>query len=268
MTGRGDRGATKATFRSAYARAFGDFLDRSERALRSAYELGRDAVARQLGLLELAAAHHDALAAALGSPALAEDAHDVVQAGCDFLLEAISAYEVVRRGLVEALDAVAVERRQSAMLRQLSSLLADTSLAAGATAWRVELLQLVAEQTREITGATWCIARSAGGRAAASSSNRALPAAPEAIASEALSAVEAPGGLGRRDADPARGRDHRSGSRAPLTVLNGDIVGVLVVGQATGRLRDLEAQLLVQIAQLTAAALERAERYRRAEGKR
>ena len=129
---------TKATFRSAYARAFGDFLDdRSERALRSAtYELGRDAVARQLGLLELAAAHHDALAAALGSPALAEDAHDVVQAGCDFLLEAISAYEVVRRGLVEALDAVAVERRQSAMLRQLSSLLADTSLAAGATASR------------------------------------------------------------------------------------------------------------------------------------
>jgi GAF domain-containing protein len=51
-------------------------------------------------------------------------------------------------------------------------------------------------------------------------------------------------------------------------VLNGDIVGVLVVGPATGRLRDLEAQLLVQIAQLTAAALERAERYRRAEGKR
>ncbi len=50
-----------------YAAAFSAYLaDRGESALGAAYDLGRDAVAAQLSVLDLAEAHHAALRASKG----------------------------------------------------------------------------------------------------------------------------------------------------------------------------------------------------------
>jgi hypothetical protein len=51
--------ARTAGLRTAYTRAFRAFLaEESETARHAAYQLGRDAVSQQLGLLDLAHAHH------------------------------------------------------------------------------------------------------------------------------------------------------------------------------------------------------------------
>src|SRR5215203_1430539 len=57
---------TPGGLRSRYAEAFRAWLaHRDERALGTAYDLGREAVRAQLSVLDLAEAHHDAARAAL-----------------------------------------------------------------------------------------------------------------------------------------------------------------------------------------------------------
>ena len=58
--------AVTARFRAAYRRALRAFLDDgTETSLRAAYELGRDAVTHELGLLDLVHTHHEVLFAEL-----------------------------------------------------------------------------------------------------------------------------------------------------------------------------------------------------------
>lgn len=148
-------GAAAEPFRSDYASALADYLhEPSERLLQVAYELGRQAVSRQLSVLDLAVAHQEALLSALrGTPSSA-----VTQAAGDFFLESMSSFEMVQRGLVETRDAARHERRQTEMARQLSTFLADASLALDASGSLDEMLQLVAEQARELVGAECCVA--------------------------------------------------------------------------------------------------------------
>ena len=63
-------GGTGARFVLAgYASALTDYLrDPSERSLRVAYELGREAVSRQLSMLDLAVVHQEALLSAWPTP--------------------------------------------------------------------------------------------------------------------------------------------------------------------------------------------------------
>ena len=140
------------SFGGEYAGALGAYLaDAGEQSLRAAYELGRDAVRRELGILDLAAAHHEALAGAVRRwPGRAES---IVGAAGDFFCEAVSAYEMVQRGFREAHEAALAERRQAAMLRQLSNFLADASLAIATPDALREIAQIVAEQARELAGA-------------------------------------------------------------------------------------------------------------------
>ena len=66
---RGDRGRHQRPALRAYSAAFAAYLaDRAEEALGAAYDLGREAVAAQLSVLDLADAHHSALRDARGSP--------------------------------------------------------------------------------------------------------------------------------------------------------------------------------------------------------
>ena len=59
-------GSGPGPFRAAYASALGEYLrDRNEDSLRTAYELGRDAVGRQLSVLDLAVAYQEALLSSL-----------------------------------------------------------------------------------------------------------------------------------------------------------------------------------------------------------
>ena len=65
---------------------------------------------------------------------------------------------MVQRGLGEAHEAARHERYQNEMSRQLSTFLADASLALDASDSLEEMLRLVAEQARELVGAACCVA--------------------------------------------------------------------------------------------------------------
>ena len=153
------RGTGAAPFQAAYASALADYMrEPSERSLRIAYELGREAVSRELSVLELAVAHQEALLSALVGASGSSEAQQVTRAAGDFFLESLSSFEMVQRGFSEAREAASLERRQTEMARQLSTFLADASLALDASDSLEEVLRLVAEQARELVDAHCCVA--------------------------------------------------------------------------------------------------------------
>jgi hypothetical protein len=146
-------------FATSYATALAEYLrEPSEAALRTAYELGREAVGRRLSVLDLAVAHQEALVAALAETPEGAPARQVVDAAGDFFLEGLGAFEMVQRGFEEARRTVIAERRQLELSRQLSTFLADASLALDASDSLEEVVRLVAEQARELVGAACCVA--------------------------------------------------------------------------------------------------------------
>lgn len=147
-----------ASFGAAYAEALDAYLaNPSEASLRVAYELGREAVRRRLSVLDLAEIHREALAAALAQSSDAGRLRRLVAAAGDFLLESLASFEMVQRGLGEVRQAILGERRRIVLSRRLSSFLADASLALESPGSREEMLQLVAEQARELVGAECCL---------------------------------------------------------------------------------------------------------------
>jgi hypothetical protein len=240
------------SFHASYSRAFAEFMARrGESELRAAYELGRTAVTSDLSVLDLAVAHHDALADALPDAA---DARAVATAAGDFFLEALSSYEMVQRGFREARDAAALERRQAELVRQLSNFLADASLALGASDSLEEMLQLVAEQARELTGAERCVVRLEDER------GRRVEAVSGTGSKEWSRLLESQlGGPAEEDAEKTVGG--RRAISEPLTTLAGDPIGSIEV--SSGDFTDLDAAVLVQLAQMASAAVERRRLYRR-----
>jgi Phosphoserine phosphatase RsbU, N-terminal domain/GAF domain len=147
------------SFRTVYASALGDYLlDPSEASLRVAYELGREAVGRELSVLDLAIAHQEALLSVLGGASDEGRVKEIMLAAGDFFLESLSSFEMVRRGFKEARAAFLLERRQTKLSRRLSTFLTDASLALNASDSLQEVLRLVAEQARELAGAECCLA--------------------------------------------------------------------------------------------------------------
>ena len=225
-------------FQADYAAAFERYVDSpGEEALSSAYELGRSAVRSGVSLYDLATAHHDALLAAIGARPGA-DQTSLLEAGGEFFLEAVSAMEMVQRVLQEARETASVERRQAAVLRQLSSFLADASIALDASSSLTEMLQLVAEHAREVIGADRCVVR------LGASEDR------DEIVAEART----------DDAADDAGR----ALAAPLTALDGSQLGAIeLYGKNGGAFTDLDDAVLVQLAQMASAAVERTRLYRR-----
>ncbi|MDQ3672294.1 MAG: hypothetical protein M3364_07645 [Actinomycetota bacterium] len=220
-------------FPAAYATAFASYLgEAGEHALHIGYELGREAVELELNVLELARVHHDVLGAALRkSPA--EDHERITHAAADFLAESLSAFEMVRRGYKEARERASLERRHAAIVRRLSALLADTSLALGAPGTLRETLQLVVEAGCELVHARCCIATVDG------FNNR-----------RALTAVS---GVDCGD---------NGALVATLTALSGrDVGSIRVLGKEGGHFTEFDEAILEQLAQMTAAAIERARLY-------
>ena len=241
----------KRAFGVSYGLAFVAFLEeRDEPQLRAAYELGRDAVTAELSVLDLAVAHHDALSGALGS---ADDSAAVAAAAGDFFLEALSAYEMVQRGFQEAQEAAAIERRQAELLRQLSNFLADASLALGASDSLEEMLQLVAEQARELTRANTCrVTLDVHGHERV----EAVAASENDRWSRLLETEMSTGtGQGQRETD-----GERRTLREPLTTLDGRPIGTIAVSARD--FTELEAAVLIQLAQMASAAVERRSLYR------
>ena len=230
-------------FQARYLTAFERYREEpGEDALSAAYELGRSAVRSGLSLLDLATAHHEALLAA----ASAQDDVDlaaVVRAGGEFFQEAVSAFDMAQRVLQKAREEAAVERRQAVVLRQLSSFLADASIAIDASSSLAEMLQLVAEHAREVIGASRCVV--------------------ELVAAEEHPAIEAEASADDGGAPHGAG-DEQAGLVAALTALDGrDIGAIRLFGKQEGGFTELDEAVLLQLAQMASAAVERTQLYRR-----
>jgi hypothetical protein len=227
-------------FRERYTSALvGHVRGPDEAALRTAYELGREAVSRELTVLDLAVVHHDALISALAASAPVEGGA-VTEAARDFFVESLSAFEMVRRGFREAREAALLEQRHAAILRQLSNFLADASLALDAAASLEEMLQLVVEQARELLSARRCEARLLVGHEVS-----------ETIAASSVSENGGP-------------EIPRSRISATFVGWDGRELGTIeVFDKTTGEFSDVDAAVLVHLAQMASAAVERAQHYGR-----
>jgi len=273
--GRGDTGR----FARAYAAALRDYLaEPGEAALREAYELGRQAVRRQLSVLDLADAHQQSLLDALADASGAADARELARAAGDFFLESLSSFEMVQRGFREARATLAQERRQTELWRHLSTFLADVSLALDVSDTLEEMLRLVAEQARELVGGSCCVAT-----VAAEGRPRAVEAVsgPEDDARWAalvrwldLPAIyrllRAHGGSVRMGAEQLEGLDLlrrderplRGWLAASLTTLDGGEMGALQVFDEDAPFSADDEATLLHLAQMASAAVERARLYR------
>jgi hypothetical protein len=274
-------GTGTGPFRAAYASALLDYLlQPAETSLRVAYELGREAVSRGLNVLDLAVAHQEALMSVLADASDAAEAQAINRAAGDFFLEGLSTFEMVQRGFVEARQAALLERRQTRLSRQLSTFLADASLALDASDSLEEMLRLVAEQARELLGADCCVAtvgaagqpRTAEGASYPQDERRwsafirwlDLLAVYRLVRQSGGSARIAGEQLARLPpfcaADSAR--PLRGWLAASLTALDGSALGAIQLfdKHGGGFTVDDEAAL-VHLAQMTSAAVERARLY-------
>jgi serine phosphatase RsbU (regulator of sigma subunit) len=130
-----------------YAVAFTAFLaDRGETGLGAAYDLGREAVAGHLSVLDLAEAHHAALQTALADGG--QPPADTVQAAAEFLRESLSIFESVHRGYHEVQEVARLEHEHVGQLRAL----ADASVALNSSLTVEEILQLTVDAARTLLG--------------------------------------------------------------------------------------------------------------------
>lgn len=86
-------------FRRDYAPAFLRFLaQRSEAALATAYELGRNAMRDELSMLDLVQMHHEVVLRVLKESRSDEDLENVAEAASAFLVEVLATFEMTQRG--------------------------------------------------------------------------------------------------------------------------------------------------------------------------
>jgi Phosphoserine phosphatase RsbU, N-terminal domain len=99
-----------ADFRRDYTPPFLAYLVREDEAgLRAAYELGRQAMSRGVGLMGLVTTHNEVLLDVIGDERTAASAYDSVRAACTFLVEALASFEMTQRGFMDG----ALRRRAS-----------------------------------------------------------------------------------------------------------------------------------------------------------
>jgi len=246
-----------ARYAADYAAALDAHVVRADEAtLRAGYELGRRAVAEDVSALDLASIHHQALARSIGPDDRPQA--DVLAAGAEFFQELLSAYEMVHRGYREAAAAAAAERRHTAMLRQLSSFLADASLTVRQTEAVEEVLRLVVEYARELTGAAYGEARYDGGDA------------PVRVASADGEGVGDTGELvdGALDVPTAQAWVEASAAArtvltVPMEALDGRPLGSLRLRHGGARIFSAaDEALATHLCGMAAASLERAALYR------
>lgn len=271
-------------FARRYREGFDGYLDaRDEGALSGAYELGRLAVARELSVLDLAEAHQDMLISRLRSAGGA--AHEeLIRAAGDFFMESVSAFEVVQRALQDARETAQLERRHATILRRLSTFLADASLALDASGSLDEMVQLVTEHARELTRAERCTARlTLDGHGmprieavAAEPDDPALEHESRELAALYRALRPPDGSLRMSGSDLDRHRAEqalteppdgawkpRGWLAAPLTSLDGRDFGLIqVFDKQEGDFSELDEAVLMQLAQMASAAVERAQLYR------
>jgi GAF domain-containing protein len=240
-------------FRADYAAGLNAYLrDGDDRALHSASELGRRAVELELSLVELAAAYHEPLLQALYARTDVAAAADVARAASQYYLESLRDPERARQEMVEDVDRARAERRNAALLRQLSTFLADTSLALTTLDAVEEVLTLAVEQAREILGADCAQATVQLG-----------DGLPITAASQADGERAWAGYLSDQLRPPGpESRPQGDWITAPITALDGRQLGSMeVVEKTDGDFTELDQAVLAHIAEMASAAIERAQLY-------
>jgi len=237
-------------FPAAYAAALGFYLrDGHPRALPAAQQLGRRAVEEEVAMSELASAYTDALVVTMRAAADTAAAVQAVRMAGRFYLQTLTAVEDAVSHIREM---TRTESRNAMLLRQLSTFLADPSLATSAVDSLEEALRLVVEQAREILGADCAQATVQRG------DDLPLTAASMAHGSRAWA-----GYLSDELRPP--GPDSRpSGDwiSAPITALDGHQIGSIeLVEKIEGDFTDRDHAVLVHIAEMASAAIERVQLY-------
>jgi hypothetical protein len=218
---------------AAYASAFSAYLaDRGERELGAAYDLGRQAVAAHMSVLDLAEAHHEALRAALGDGSPPEA---TLQAAANFLRESLSIFESVHRGYSEVREVARIEHEHVEQLRAL----ADVSVGLNSSLTVEEILQLTADAARALIG---------GSRATV-----AIFAPDPRL--RPLTATSPPR-LSDGQVDPARLSAHLMARGSELGVIE-------VVDRQDREFTPRDDTILTQLAQLASVAISNAQLYER-----
>ena len=172
-------------------------------------------------------------------------------------------------------------RERAEMLHRLSTFLADASLTLDAPGSLEEILQLVAEHARELVAAERCRAeiRLPDGTTIAAHAQAEPGTEPVSVTPADVAALYAAVAPGRRSlrmssaelaAEPARGtlegagegvRSMRSWLVASLRAPHGKDVGLIqAFDKREGEFSHLDEEVLVELAQIAAAAVERAQR--------
>lgn len=236
-----------------FARRYEDGLrtfvfDRNERSLRTAYELGREAVQTDISVLNLVALHNTSLVRSLQA-AESSDVASLVEASGDFLVESLAAFEMVQRGLTDARRAAFRERRIVRMLRQLSAVLSDVSLAGGDRDSVRETVQLVAEHVRELVRADRAVVTFAT-----------TPDRPEITGvaeGEDVDTWSEVLGAGIEEIAAEQDAVQQVDTiRSELVTSRGETIGFVEVVASKRSFSEDDRGLLTQIAQMTAAALQ------------
>jgi len=218
-----------------YAAAFSAYLrDRGEQGLGAAYDLGREAVAAHLSVLDLAEAHHAALRGVLEAGS-APPTDATLQAAEAFLRESLSIFESVHRGYTEVQQVARLEHEHVMQLRAL----ADASVAINSSMTVQEILQLTADAAKGILAA-----------------DRASVAVMASNARMRPLTATSPEELGPGLPDPAR-------LAAQLSDRGRDLGAIDVVDRAGREFSPRDRAILDQLASLASVAISNARLYDR-----
>lgn len=89
-------------FRRNYTPPFLAYLSREDEAgLRAAYELGRQAMSHEVGILGLVGVHNAVFLDVVATVRTVPAAYDVARAASAFLVEALSSFEMTQRGFMD-----------------------------------------------------------------------------------------------------------------------------------------------------------------------
>jgi len=255
----------------AYEQAIREYLaEPSEARLGGAYALGRAALEQGLSMLDIVNVHHRFLVEAVDADA--SMASRAIDAGGQFLLEALSTFEMAQRGFQEAQRAARLEHEHAASLRGL----ADAAVAINARRDAQSLVKLVVLVARQLMGANAALVTVSPDEPQGEVRERSLDIKfagwkPTTLVGRDLAEV-ALGGRGAIRLEPEElaelaaelGEPLNGGLAVPLVARDDRRIGLIeLVDKEDGAFSANDEAMAVQLAQMTAGALENVRLYQR-----